>query len=116
MKALIKIICAIFLSLQITTSAVQASGLRISADMITDALKAQGYEVHSVTTTLLRRARIVASSGGIWREVVLDLSTGQILRDYAVEFAPTDLPPPGTNTMPRGGTVLTDNAIPELRN
>ena len=71
--------------------------------MVSTALEVQGYKVESVTRTLLGRVRIIASLGPVWREIVLDASTGQILRDYAVEFAPSDLPNPEPGDMPRGG-------------
>ena len=92
----------------------QGDTLRISPEMVESALVAQGYTVQSVTRTLLGRARIVAQMGGIWREVVVDLSSGQILRDYAVEFAPNDLPDRQSEVMPRGGTVLDDSALAPL--
>ena len=94
----------------------QADTLRITPDMVQTALVAQGYTVQSVTRTLLGRARIVAQMGGIWREVVLDLSSGQILRDYAVEFAPNDQPDRRSDVMPRGGTVLDDSVLAPLEN
>ncbi|CUX82631.1 hypothetical protein Ga0058931_2493 [Roseibaca calidilacus] len=79
---------------------------RITSDMVSTALEVQGYKVESVTRTLLGRVRIIASLGPVWREIVLDASTGQILRDYAVEFAPSDLPNPEPGDMPRGGEML----------
>lgn len=115
MKALIRNIMVLCFALQFAVSVAYAADQRITPEMVTAALEAQGYEVQSVTVTLLRRARIIASSGGIWREVVLDVSSGQILRDYAVEFAPNDQPPPGITSMPRGGTIVSE-AAPELSN
>lgn len=79
---------------------------RITPEMVVEALTAQSYDVKSVTRTLLGRVRIVAAQGLIWREVVLDLSSGQILRDYAVEFTPQDAPAIGQKTMPRGGKLI----------
>lgn len=89
--------------------------VRISPEMVSDALKDQGYSVESVTRTLLGRVRVVASAGQIWREVVIDLSSGQILRDYAVEFPPNDIPQRTTDTMPRGGTVLDGGNLPDIK-
>lgn len=102
----------------ITLSApAQAGGRdRITPEMVTDALQGQGYAVESLTRTLLGRARIIASKGKVWREVVLDISTGQILRDYAVEFTPSNLPQRRSDAMPRGGTVLERDFLPDLRN
>ncbi len=79
---------------------------RITLEMVSSALEAQGYTVESVTRTLLGRMRVTASLGSVWREIVLDSSSGQILRDYAVEFAPTDMPDPEPGDMPRGGELL----------
>ncbi len=89
-------------------SLVAADEHRITPEMVSAALEGQGYKVMSSTRTLLGRVRFVASRDLIWREVVLDLSTGQILRDYAVEFGPHEAPDADTTTMPRGGTVLHD--------
>lgn len=72
------------------------------------ALEAQGYVILSETRTLLGRVQFVASRELIWREVVLDYSTGQILRDYAVEFTPAEAPPPTGTKMPRGGKLVAE--------
>ncbi len=85
---------------------------RITPERIEAALQDQGFSVQSMTRTLLGRARIIAQKGFIWREVVLDLSSGQILRDYAVEFTPTDLPDRLSSDMPRGGRVLDAAPLP----
>lgn len=91
-----------------------AGPVRITPEMVSDALVGQGYAVESVTRTLLGRARIVASSGQVWREVVIDVSTGQILRDYAVEFPPNDIPQRTTDAMPRGGVLLDGGVLPDI--
>ena len=93
----------------------QAQDARITPEMVITALQGQGYAVQSSTRTLLGRVRIVAQNGLIWREVVLDLSSGQILRDYAVEFSPTN-PPVTADAMPRGGRLLDEGALPRLEN
>ncbi|MCC5964224.1 MAG: hypothetical protein JJU09_13960 [Rhodobacteraceae bacterium] len=87
---------------------------RITTDKVIDALAGQGYELRSVTRTLLGRARIVASQGLIWREVVLDTSAGRILRDYAVEFTPTNAPETAQKSMPRGGKLIAESQFNEL--
>jgi hypothetical protein len=79
---------------------------RITPDMVKMALQDQGYVIESTTRTLLGRVRFVASNGAIWREIVLDSSSGQILRDYAVEFSPAQIPDPDEGDMPRGGELL----------
>ena len=89
---------------------------RITPDRITQALQAQGYRVQSVTETILGRAQIVAQNGLIWREVVLDIASGEILRDYAVEFTPNELPPRHSQVMPRGGRLLAPGALPLSEN
>ena len=94
----------------------QASEQRLTSEMINVALNRQGFEVISETRTMLGRVRFVAFNELIWREVVLDLSTGQIIRDYAVEFSPASPPAPGKDEMPRGGKVLGDDSIPYLSN
>lgn len=86
-----------------------ATDTRITPEMVSTALQGQGYAIASSTRTLLGRVRFVASKGLIWREVVLDLSSGQILRDYAVEFTPGDAPQAGSTDMPRGGKVIADS-------
>lgn len=93
----------------------QAKDHRVTPDLVGQALQEQGFAVQSVTRTLLGRARIIAHKGAIWREVVLDLSSGQILRDYAVEFSPTDLPDRLSGDMPRGGRVLDATPLPVER-
>jgi hypothetical protein len=96
----------VWMALVVAPGFAMADTQRITADMVADALVAQGFQVESVTRTLLRRIRIVARQGAVWREVVLDLSTGQILRDYAVEFSPTELPERHSTIMPRGGRLI----------
>jgi hypothetical protein len=104
------------LGLALWSSIVHANEHRVTAEQVSAALLSQGYMVQSVTRTLLGRARIVAQQGQIWREVVLDLSTGQILRDYAVEFSPSDLPDRTSEVMPRGGRMLDYDTLPMLEN
>ncbi|MBN2759519.1 MAG: hypothetical protein JXQ79_03380 [Rhodobacteraceae bacterium] len=106
---------AAFVALLLTAHAAMATD-RITPDMVNTALIGQGYTVESITRTLLGRVRIVASQGTIWREIVLDSSTGQILRDYAVEFAPADMPDPDPGDMPRGGDLVENPDLLTLQN
>ena len=99
--------------LALATAPGYASEHRITPEMVSAALEGQGYVVASTTRTLLGRVRVVASKGLIWREVVLDLSTGQILRDYAVEFSPNDPPRTDGQSMPRGGAVISGTDLSE---
>lgn len=94
--------CAVLLTAAQTAMAVE----RITPAMVNAALERQGYTVQSSTRTLLGRVRIIAARGAVWREIVLDASTGQILRDYAVEFTPNEVPSPPAGDMPRGGDLL----------
>jgi hypothetical protein len=52
-----------------------------TAEAIVSELRAQGYSQIEVRRTLLGRTRIVATSPGYDREIVLNPSTGVILRD-----------------------------------
>ena len=60
-------------------------------DIVIASLRSQGFEVVLVHWTLLGRIRIVAESGSIRREIVINPNTGEILRDYsrAIEVAET---------------------------
>ncbi len=100
------------LLLLLATKPLIAEEHRITPQMVSAALEAQGYTIASHTRTLLGRVRFVASKDLIWREIVLDLSTGQILRDYAVTFSPAEAPNPESTDMPRGGTVIVDTEFP----
>ena len=51
-------------------------------DQVVDQLKRQGYRRISLSRTLLGRTRIVATGPGGRREIILNPSTGAILRDY----------------------------------
>ena len=48
-------------------------------------LRAQGYTRIEISRTFLGRSRIVAVSENRWREIVINPSTGLILRDYMVQ-------------------------------
>lgn len=98
----------------LAASPVTADEHRITPDMVSVALEGQGYVIASSTRTLLGRVRFVASKGLIWREVVLDLSSGQILRDYAVEFSPAEAPRADSTDMPRGGKVIDDTLSADM--
>ena len=52
-------------------------------DIVTSSLQAQGFEVRLVHWTLLGRIRIIAVSADIRREIVINPTTGEILRDYS---------------------------------
>lgn len=60
----------------------------LAAAEIADAWKAQlqldGYEEIEVSRTWLGRIRIVAEKGEIRREIVLNRTTGEVLRDYTI--------------------------------
>jgi hypothetical protein len=52
-------------------------------DLVTRSLQEQGFEVRLVHWTLLGRIRIIAVSDSIRREIVINPTTGEILRDYS---------------------------------
>lgn len=92
-----------------------ASEHRITADVISDALRAQDYKISSIRRTLLGRITVVARNDLVWREVVLDVSSGQILRDYAIEFDVENAPSDERHMMPRGGKIITELRAPDAR-
>jgi hypothetical protein len=56
-------------------------------DDVEAALVAQGYEIVNVGRTWLGRLRVVAENDEIRREIVINPSTGEVLRDYSVALA-----------------------------
>ena len=56
-------------------------------DLVTAALREQGFEVTLVHWTWLGRIRIIAVSDDIRREIVINPNTGEILRDYSQRVA-----------------------------
>jgi len=54
----------------------------VDLDTVTRTLSAQGFTRMEVSTTLLGRLRVVATSDDFVREIVFNASTGEILRDY----------------------------------
>ncbi|CUI71301.1 hypothetical protein TA5114_02409 [Cognatishimia activa] len=54
-------------------------------DRIVSQLKAEGYNSFEMERTWLGRIRIEAEKGDIDREIVINRSTGEVLRDYLVE-------------------------------
>lgn len=69
--------------------AVPASA-QTAEDRIVRQLRAQGFEEIEVSRTLLGRVRIVAVEDDTLREIVLNPSTGAILRDYWTEIDDDD--------------------------
>ncbi len=59
-------------------------------DRIVRQLREQGFEEIEVSRTLLGRVRIVAIEDDTLREIVLNPSTGAILRDYWTEIDDDD--------------------------
>jgi hypothetical protein len=51
------------------------------------ALVAQGYQIVTVGRTLLGRLRVVAQNETIRREIVINPTTGEVLRDYSMSLA-----------------------------
>jgi hypothetical protein len=56
-------------------------------DDVVAALAGQGYEIVNVGRTWLGRLRVVAENGEIRREIVINPTTGEVLRDYSVALA-----------------------------
>lgn len=54
-------------------------------DRIVSQLKAEGYTSIEMERTWLGRIRIEAEKGDVDREIVINRSTGEVLRDYLVE-------------------------------
>ena len=68
-------------------------------------LTGEGYTILEHGRTFLGRLRIVAENGTLHREIVVNPSTGEVLRDYAVALA--DL---GGPNLPDGGSHATFSA------
>lgn len=68
-------------------------------DDVEAALVAQGYEIVNVSRTWLGRLRLVAENDEIRREIVINPTTGEVLRDYSVALANLGRPifPDGDN-------------------
>jgi hypothetical protein len=68
-------------------------------DDVEAALIAQGYEIVNVGRTWLGRLRLVAENDEIRREIVINPTTGEVLRDYSVALANLGRPifPDGDN-------------------
>lgn len=70
---------ALVLSVSLATTGLATPG----QDIVTSSLQAQGFDVTLVHWTLLGRIRIIAVSAEIRREIVINPTTGEILRDYS---------------------------------
>ena len=70
---------ALALSVSLATTGYATPG----QDIVISSLQAQGFEVTLVHWTLLGRIRIIAVSADIRREIVINPTTGEILRDYS---------------------------------
>jgi hypothetical protein len=68
-------------------------------------LERQGFEITSVSRTLLGRVRVVARRGDIIREIVFDPRNGAILRDYTT----TRSGEPRIGPSPEGGGAGDDD-------
>ena len=78
-----RLIAGIFLAANL---AVPAAAQDIRGE-IEAALVAQGYEIVQVGRTWLGRLRVVAQNDEIRREIVVNPTTGEVLRDYSVSLA-----------------------------
>ena len=79
--SLIRVCLALALTLSVSgPSRVHAEPGDMVAMILAD-LAGAGYRDITVESTLLNRERIVATRGDVWREIVVDPRTGEILRD-----------------------------------
>ncbi len=80
------------------------------ADQIVRQLQDQGFVEISVTNTWLGRTRILAQSGDGQREIILNASTGEILRDlYAGRGSGLRIVRDGTGTSGPSGNSGSDD-------
>jgi hypothetical protein len=71
-----------------------ADSVRYNYAEVTDALDRSGYEIVSVTDTMLNRVKIRARNPYHLREIVVSRASGAILRDGLVESYATPQAPP----------------------
>ncbi len=74
-------------------SAGQALAGTFEDDLVAQ-LYRQGFSEVEVSRTLLGRIRVVATSATVWREIVVNPRTGEILRDYSEDIESDDVPVP----------------------
>ena len=79
---------AMVLCLSLATNVLATPG----QDVVTASLQAQGFEVTLVHWTLLGRIRIIAVNADIRREIVINPTTGEILRDYSQRIVAANAP------------------------
>lgn len=72
----------IFLAFSLMLAASPAFADGLESDLVAQ-LRRQGFYQVEVSRTLLGRIRLVAQSDTRWREVIVNPSTGEILRDYS---------------------------------
>lgn len=91
-------------------------GATPARDAVINALQEQGYSIVLVHWTLLGRIRIVANSPELHREIVINPTTGAVLRDYwvatdelAARMAAARITPDNDSSAPRP-TVAGDDA------
>ena len=66
---------------------------RVNYVEVIDALTVNGYQIVSVTDTMLNRVRIRARNVSHLREIVVSRASGQVLRDAIIEtYAPIERP------------------------
>ncbi|WP_425074409.1 hypothetical protein [Sagittula sp. S175] len=74
----------VFLAISTMLSiAAQSATAQTALEQVVDQLQQQNFSRIEVQRTFLGRLRITAARGGVEREVVLNPSTGAILRDYS---------------------------------
>lgn len=92
MTALARLVAVLGLCLGLAAGAEAKSPIERLIDDVEDQLEDMGFEVKEVSHTLLGRVRIVAEGNGVWREIILNPRTGELLRDYARQLDPGAAP------------------------
>lgn len=88
MTGLVRLLAVLSLCLGLAAGAEAKSPAERLVDDLEDQLEDMGFDVKEVSQTLLGRVRIVAEGRGLWREIVINPRTGELLRDYARPLDP----------------------------
>lgn len=74
--------CKLLVSMALVVGLAMPVAAQTVQDALIAQLTAQGYSEIEVSRTFLGRVRIEAYGNGIEREIILNPSSGEILRDY----------------------------------
>ena len=82
-KRSVAFLAALLLSTSLAAQgALAQTDARQPHDRVTEALETLGFSVDRVSRTWLGRIRIEASKGSVSRELIVNRTTGEVLRDY----------------------------------